>query len=312
VELMLEAPGKINLTLDVLRRRDDGYHDVEIILQSIDVVDRLIISKLPSGIILETDCPDIPTDAANLAYRAAQALLAGQPAGVKIVLEKSIPVAAGLAGGSTDAAAALIGTNDLLALGLSSLEMKRLAVKLGADVPFCLQGGTVLATGIGEHLQILPPPPDFWLVLVKPPFGVSTADAYCRLQSGRLSNRPEIRGMIDGIKKKDLNLMIAFMGNVLEPVVASLHPEITSIKADLVAAGALGAQMSGSGPTVFGVFADQGPAHQAGKELRNLYLGKPSCSGYRVIVTKNRQEGITVRRGKNGTAAADTREIGQL
>jgi 4-diphosphocytidyl-2-C-methyl-D-erythritol kinase len=311
-QLGLEAPGKINLTLDVLRRRDDGYHEVETILQSIDLVDRLVISRFAARIDLVTDCPDLPVDSTNLASRAARVLLDGSGAGVKIKLEKNIPVAAGLAGGSTDAAATLVGINQLLGLGLSRSRLKDLAVPLGADVPFCLEGGTLLAAGIGEKFETLPHPPDFWLVLVKPPFGVSTAEAYRRLNPGRLSRRPDTRGMINGIRKKDLDRMIACLGNVLEPVVASIYPQIESVKSDLAAAGALGVQMSGSGPTVFGIFRDRDFARQAGKELQNLYLRAPSRSGYRVFVTRNRQEGITVRRGEHGTEAAHPGETGQL
>jgi 4-diphosphocytidyl-2-C-methyl-D-erythritol kinase len=295
-QLLLEAPAKINLALDVLKRREDGFHEVEIVFQSIDLADRLLLQKQPSGIHLETDHPDLPAGPDNLAYRAARLLLKGRPDGIKISLDKDIPIAAGLAGGSTDAAAALVGINQLLRLRVSWSELGNLAVRLGADVPFCLRGGTALATGIGDQLQVLPSPPNFWVVLVNPPFGVTAAAAYQGLAVGQIANRPDIPGLIEAIRKQDLAKMAACMGNVLESVVTSRYPELESIRADLLACGALGAQMSGSGPTMFGIFAAESAASQAAATLADQYRRTPECAGRRVFVTKNRQEGIVVRR----------------
>ena len=268
------APAKINLGLDVLRRREDGYHELRMIMQSISVWDTLDlrITEEP-GIRATCSEPSLAMDEKNLVIRAA-VLLKEEfhiPGGLKIHLDKKIPMAAGLAGGSTDAAAALIGLNRLWELHLSDEELAKRGLKLGADIPFCLMGGTALAEGIGEKLTRLEPAPEAAVVLVKPPVDVSTAFVYGNLRASELKEHPDIDGQMDAIRRRDLAGMCEKCGNVLETVTVPACPVIREIKETMLQTGALVSMMSGSGPTVFGLYRGKEDAGGAVRILQNIY-----------------------------------------
>lgn len=270
-EMRLKANAKINLGLDVLRRREDGYHDLRMIMQSItlhDVLD-LTLTKTP-GIRVRTNLSFLPVNEDNLVYKAAALLLEEfcPDQGVYIDLKKSIPVAAGLAGGSADAAAVLTGLNRMLELGLTQEELMERGVRIGADIPFCIRRGTALAEGIGERLSTLPAPPECSIVQVKPPVHVSTKFVYTHLRADELKEHPDIDGQIEALRAGDLAALTAKMGNVLETVTIPAHPVIGTIREKLCALGALGAMMSGSGPTVFGIFEDKKTAGDAYAKLK--------------------------------------------
>ena len=252
------ARAKINLTLDILGKRPDGYHEVEMVMQSIELHDSLEFIPAGRDIILTVEGADLAPGPDNLVYQAAE-LLRRQgriKAGVKIRLIKAIPVAAGLGGGSANAAAALKALNELWETGLSLTELMSLGAQLGSDVPFCLLGGTALAKGRGELLERLAPCPRLGLVLIKPQFSVSTASVYRAYTPGPAVNRPDNQVMISAIRNKDINGIAQNLANALESVTTRMHPEIGRIKAKLSRAGALGVLMCGSGPTVFGLAAD--------------------------------------------------------
>lgn len=268
----IPAHAKINLSLDITGIRDDGYHLVRMIMQDLELHDTLRMEPCTSGeILLETDRPDLAVDKGNLVFRAVQLMRETfrlQP-GVKILLEKRIPLAAGLAGGSTDAAAALRGMNELFSIGLNTEELCRLGVRLGADVPYCLTGGTALSEGIGEILTPLPSLPSCCIVLAKPCTEVSTAEAYRAYDRAGEVPRPDTEGLIRALEETDLNGVAARVCNVLEPVTAAVHPEVVRIREQMLETGAAGACMSGSGPTVFGIFTDRKTAETACGILRN-------------------------------------------
>jgi len=253
--LVVKAHAKINFTLDVLGLRADGYHEVETVMQSLALHDLLEFFPASGGTTLTVEGEGVPAGEENLAYRAVELLRkhTGTRKGVRIRLVKVIPAAAGLGGGSADAAAVLQALNLLWDLNLGRPELLLLGKELGADVPFCLVGGTALARGIGELVEPLPPAPVMGLVLVKPPFAVSTATVYRNFDPGHAGRRPDNIAMIKAIKKKNISGIVANLGNMLEPITADMHPEIYIIKEKLLAAGAIGALMSGSGPTVFGI-----------------------------------------------------------
>lgn len=250
---MLSAAAKVNLALEILRRRADGYHEIVTVMQAVDLSDRVVLEEADI-LELRASAAGIPTDATNLALRAAEALrvAAGTHRGVRITLDKRIPVAAGLGGGSTDAAAVLLGLNRLWGLRWPGGRLEEVAVGLGMDVPFFLRGGAALATGRGETLEPLARGA-LALVLVNPGFGVSTAEAYGRIVSGMYSDGSWARAMAQALRSRRAARVAASLYNGLEPAVAALHPEVVRMKAALGAAGALGAVMSGSGPTVIGV-----------------------------------------------------------
>ncbi len=260
-----KAYAKINLGLDVVRRLPNGYHEVRMIMQTVGIYDVLTFTKAKEGIHLQVDNEELPVDGNNLIYKAAKLLMdvAGVTGGVSITLEKHIPIAAGMAGGSTDAAATLLGINELYEIGYDIDKLKEFGVKLGADVPYCIQGGTALAEGIGEVLSVLPAPPDCYLVVAKPDINVSTKFVYENLKANELEYHPDIDGMIEALKKGDLKGITDRLGNVLETVTVPAYPIIQKIKEIMLAAGAEGALMSGSGPTVFGIFTDEEQARQA-------------------------------------------------
>ena len=271
-----KAYAKINLGLDVVRRLPNGYHEVRMIMQTVGICDVLTFKKADTGITLLVDNEELPTDGNNLICKAAKMLLetAGIQGGVSITLEKHIPIAAGMAGGSTDAAAAFLGINELYEIGYTIEQLKELGVKIGADVPYCIQGGTALAEGIGEVLQALPTPPTCHLVIAKPDINVSTKFVYENLRANELEYHPDIDGMIHALKNGDLKGITDRLGNVLETVTVPAYPIIDEIKKTMMGAGAEGSLMSGSGPTVFGLFTDLEKANHAAEMIKSLELAK--------------------------------------
>lgn len=275
--MRLRALAKINLGLDVLRKREDGYHELRMIMQTINMYDQLEIeiSKTP-GIKITTNLPFIPVNENNLVYKAAKLLLDEFQIeqGITVDLQKFIPVAAGMAGGSSDAAAAMIGVNRLFGLGLSVKELMERGVKIGADVPYCLLRGTALAEGIGDKLRALPACPDCYVLVGKPAISVSTKFVYENLHANELEYHPEIDEMLDAIQWHNLNKIADCMGNVLETVTIPHYPIIQEIKDHMKEHGALNAMMSGSGPTVFGLFDDKATAENACEALRASHLAR--------------------------------------
>lgn len=270
-QITKKAYAKINLALDVLRRRPDGYHEVRMIMQTVDIYDTLTFTiKEEPGIILNIDNGGLSAGSDNLVCRAAERLFgeSGIGQGVEIFLEKRIPIAAGMAGGSSDAAATLLGLNELFGLGYRLDELQNIGVKLGADIPYCLMGGTALSEGIGELLTTLPPPPGCTLVVAKPDIDVSTKFVYENLHLESLVYHPDIDGMIAALKNGNFGGITGRMGNVLETVTAREYPVIGEIKDVMKAAGADNALMSGSGPTVFGLFANEESARCAMGEIK--------------------------------------------
>lgn len=276
-KMELKALGKINLGLDVLGKRPDGYHDVRMVMQTIYLYDQITITKRKEpGIGLSTNLFYLPVNENNLAYRAAKLLMDEFEirSGVDIFLEKHIPVAAGMAGGSSNAAAVLYGINRMFDLGLSTEELMKRGVSLGADVPYCIMRGTVLAEGIGEILTPLPPMPRCQIVVAKPPVSVSTKMVYEKIDSRRIVEHPDIDGIIEGLKEGDVTKIASRMGNVLEQVTVEEYPVIDKIKRLMNEGGAKGAMMSGSGPTVFGIFTEKSLAKKAALKIREAGLAK--------------------------------------
>ena len=271
------AYAKINIGLDVLRRRADGYHEVKMIMQTVDIYDELVLERRKQpGIELRMDNSDLPSGGDNLICRAADLLFREKEitGGVNISLTKRIPIAAGMAGGSADAAAALRGLNELFDMGYSLKELQALGVGLGADIPYCLAGGTMLSEGIGEILTPLPAPPAAHLVIAKPDINVSTAFVYGNLHADSLAWHPDIDGMIAALQKGDLDGITGRLGNVLETVTVKAHPVIEQIKELLRKQGAENALMSGSGPTVFGIFKEKETAARAAEAVERGQLAK--------------------------------------
>lgn len=275
--LELKALGKINLGLDVLGRRENGYHDVRMVMQTVYLYDRIIMKKSKTpGIRLETNLYYLPVNENNLAYQAAQMLMDEfhMEEGVSIQLDKHIPVAAGMAGGSSNAAAVLFGMNRMFSLGLSQKELMERGVKLGADIPYCIMRGTVLAEGIGEILTPLSPMPKCYVLIAKPAISVSTKMVYEKLDSHEIEDHPDIDGILAGLKAGDLKKVAGSMGNVLERVTVDAYPVIDQIKEMMIKEGALNAMMSGSGPTVFGIFEEKATARKAADAIRDARLTK--------------------------------------
>ncbi|RHL43032.1 4-(cytidine 5'-diphospho)-2-C-methyl-D-erythritol kinase [Ruminococcus sp. AF37-6AT] len=275
--MRLRAFAKINLGLDILRKREDGYHEVRMIMQTIQMYDVLEMKKVKKpGISLSVNYPYIPSDERNLVYKAAKLLMDEFQVkeGVDIRLEKFIPVAAGMAGGSSDAAAAMVGINHLFKLGLSEKDLMDRAVNIGADVPYCIMRGTALAEGIGEKLTRIAQVPDCYVLIGKPGIGVSTKTAYESLQLDKIQSHPDIDGMIRDIENGNLLAMTDKMGSVFESGIIGKYPVIGEIKDLMEANGALKAMMSGSGPTVFGIFDDREKMEAAAAVLRQSNLAK--------------------------------------
>lgn len=292
-QMDLKALAKINLGLDVLGKREDGYHIVRMVMQTIYLYDEVrLVKREEPGVSLVSNLPYLPSGEGNIAYKAAKLLQDefGIREGVDISLRKHIPVAAGLAGGSANAAAVLFGMNRMFDLGLSQKGLMERGVKLGADVPYCIMRGTVLAEGIGEKLQALAPMPKCTVLIAKPPVSVSTRTVYEALDGKDVKEHPDIDGILSGLEKGDLKSVASAMGNVLEQVTIPMHPVIREIKKEMKASGALNAMMSGSGPTVFGLFENRADAKNAQRRIRDKALTK------QVYVTSIH----TVRRNKDG------------
>lgn len=278
-QMRLKALAKINLGLDVLRRKEDGYHEVKMIMQTIHLHDQIHIRKIEEDAIkIRTNLYYLPNNENNLAYKAAKMLKDefALPGGVSIHLKKVIPVAAGMAGGSSDAAAVLFGMNKMYGLKLSMQELMDRGVKLGADVPYCIMRGTALAEGIGEKLTKLPAMPKCHILIAKPPINVSTKFVYENLHANDLKpeNHPNVDIQIEALKEGNLEKLVANMGNVLERVTVPEYPVINEIKQMMVESGALGSMMSGSGPTVFGIFKDYAKAQEAYQKIQKSGLSK--------------------------------------
>lgn len=276
-QIQLKAMAKINLGLDVVRRMENGYHEVRMIMQTVGLYDELILMKTAEpGIRIYTEHAEIPTDESNLIYKTAKLLMENYSVtgGVEIKLQKNIPIAAGMAGGSTDAAATFVGMNELFGLGLSEEELRKMAVRIGADVPYCIMGGTALSEGIGEILTPLAPAPDCYLVIAKPDISVSTKFVYENLHANKLQKHPDIDGMIQAIEDGSLERVAEHMENVLETVTIREYPVIEQMKNLMKEKGALNALMSGSGPTVFGIYTDKETAETAYAAMKESGLAK--------------------------------------
>lgn len=256
--IIIRSRAKINLSLDVIGKRTDGYHEVQMIMQQVDLYDEIMITENrdKNDIVVNSNCDFIPKNDTNIAYKAAK-LIKEQfniPHGVNIHIEKNIPVAAGLAGGSANAAGVLKGLNTMWNLGLTIEELMELGVKIGADVPFCILGSAALAEGIGEKLTPIDGLKNTWIVLAKPSISVSTAEVYRNLDMDKITIRPETPKLIRAIKEQDLHTVSKGMANVLETVTERKHSVIRQLKSKMMEYNAMGSMMSGSGPTVFGIF----------------------------------------------------------
>lgn len=291
--MRLQAFAKINLGLDVLGKREDGYHEVRMIMQTIRMYDQLDMRKsVEPGIHLTTNKKYIPVDENNLVWRAAKLMMdtCGIMEGVSIHLHKVIPVAAGMAGGSSDAAATLVGMNRLFHCGLSKEKLMELGVQIGADVPYCVLRGTALAEGIGEKLTVLPPMPDCWILIGKPGISVSTKYVYTTLDLNTDTVHPDIDGMKKALEDGNLYGITERMGNVLQDVTIPAYPEVERIKKQMKTLGAVNAMMSGSGPTVFGIFDNEEKAQEACQKLRE----SGSCQQVFLTVPFNNYGGKTI------------------
>ena len=260
--ILEKAPAKINLSLDVLRKRNDGYHDVEMIMTSIDLADRIELEPIAGDKIeISLESRYVPNDERNLAYKAAQVFKAtyGISEGVHIRIDKAIPVSAGLGGGSTDAAAVLRGLNRLWSLDIPLDELANLGSTIGADVAFCVYGNTAIARGYGEKIERLPSPPPCWIVLAKPDIGVSTRTIFGRISVDTIVHPPTAT-ILEALRNRDFNKLCKNIGNSLEDITFALHPEVMQIKEAMIHAGAAGVLMSGSGPTVYGLVEQQSKA----------------------------------------------------
>ena len=271
----LTAPAKVNLALDILGTRPDGYHDMRMVMQTISLCDTVTVEETVAGFELRTDGDFIPAGKKTLEQRAAEAFFAfiGQPMpGLEVTLEKVTPAYAGLGGGSADVAALLRILRDIYAPELPTEELERIGFIVGSDMPFCVRGGTCLAEGRGEVLTDLTPLPDCWLVLCKPDFGIPTPTLFARVDGGELIQRPDIDGMRHALEAGDLSGVADRLGNVFEEVLPEEYHEVFQIKKRLVELGALNAAMSGSGPTVFGIFAEKETARRAAEALKETYV----------------------------------------
>lgn len=268
MKLLIKAPAKINLSLDVLGKRDDGYHEVEMVMTTIDLADRIELAEAEEDTItIVSHSRFVPDDQRNLAYQAAKLLKERYEIkkGVTISIDKNIPVAAGLAGGSSDAAATLRGLNELWQLNISTDQLANIGAEIGSDVSFCVYGGTALARGRGEKISRLPSPPNCWVILAKPAIGVSTADVYRGLDIENIDH-PNIDAMVSAIKNQQYEKICQHMGNALEGVTLKMHPEVLHIKEQMERFGADAVLMSGSGPTVFGLVQHE-------SRLQRIYNG---------------------------------------
>lgn len=292
--LNYKARAKINLSLDVLRRLENGYHEVKMVMQTIDLYDELILKKRqdPDIILRINSADNLGKLEDNLIYKAAKRMQERYhiEQGIEVSLKKNIPVAAGMAGGSTDAAAVMLAMNEMFALGRSREELMELALPLGADIPFCIMGGTALAEGIGEKLTPLPQPPHAEIVVVKPPIMVSTQKVYQSLDFNEMEKHPDIDGMVKALEEGDLSGITQRLENMMETVTETEFPIITDIKKMLTDNGAWGAVMSGSGPSIFGVFPDAATAAEAAGYVRRTLEQKGVHAQVHVTTFYNSQE----------------------
>ncbi|WP_058300537.1 4-(cytidine 5'-diphospho)-2-C-methyl-D-erythritol kinase [Gorillibacterium timonense] len=273
MRVLEKAPAKINLSLDVLYKRPDGFHEVEMVMTMVDLADRLEMRELPRDtIMISSQAGYIPLDEKNLAFQAAKLIKDRYQVtkGVYIHLDKKIPVAAGLAGGSSDAAATLRGLNRLWNLGMTQEEMMKLGSELGSDVPFCVSGGTAIARGRGEQLTPIASPPSCWVVLAKLPLNVSTADVYGKLRASEIKRHPDTAKLLEAINAQSFTGICSSLGNVLEEVTLSLYPEVKRLRDCMERLGVDGVLMSGSGPTVFGLVEKEGKAERIYNGLRGF------------------------------------------
>ena len=281
-EYRIKAYAKINLGLDVIGKLENGYHEVRMVMQTVGIYDELFLEKADSDIVVTTDSEELPTNEDNLIYKAAKLMLEtyGIQGGIRIHLKKNIPIAAGMAGGSTDAAATMKGINRLYDLDCTLRELMELGVKIGADVPYCVMGGTALAEGIGEKLTALPAAPECYLLVAKPDINVSTGYVYEHLDAEGIAEHPDIDGMVQAIEEGSLQGILNRLGNVLENVTVEAYPVIDTIKNRMKELGAVGSLMSGSGPTVFGIFLEEAKAQEAYEKIEEEQLAK------QIFVTK--------------------------
>jgi len=266
----VKAYAKLNLSLDILRRREDGYHELQMVMQSIDLCDTLTLTPSRGEGVMSTNLSFLPADGRNLAQQAARAFreATGRELKLDIAIEKHIPVCAGMAGGSSDAAAVIRAMNQLTGAALPPMELARIGEAVGSDVPYCVVGGTALVEGRGERLTPLPPLPPCWVVVCKPDFSISTPQLFSRVDLRKIIRRPDTAGMIRALEEGDLPAVARRMYNVFEDILPPRHrQEIDAIKGCLIDRGALGAAMSGSGPTVFGLFASEAAARRAHGQL---------------------------------------------
>ena len=269
----ITAYAKINLVLDVLRKREDGYHEVAMVMQAIDLADTIVLAEAKRNWLI-TDNKHIPPNMNNLAMRAVTLMQQHyQVPPLEVTLEKRIPVAAGLAGGSTDCAAVMLGINEMYKLGLSLAELERLGAELGSDVPFCMGGPTALATGRGEQITKLPDCPDLHFVLVKPSFGVSTPKVYGNLKLAQIKEHPDVDGCVKALEANSAGGVLQNLGNLLEHSTFELQPNVKLLKDSMMQYGCAHVLMSGSGPTVFAAFEQQADAEQYYQKIRNEYPG---------------------------------------
>ena len=271
--MKIKAYGKVNISLDVVGKREDGYHLLSMIMQNIDLYDEIEVEKQECGIILECNKSYVPVDNRNLAYKAAEIFKERYDIvdGVKINIEKNIPVSAGLAGGSTDAAAVLKVMNKLFNVNATEEELMELGLKLGADIPYCIHGGTALCEGIGEIITPIKPFRDKIVVLVKPAFGVSTKEVYKNFNLEKVKQHPKTAEIINAIENDDLNFVASNMKNLLENVTLRKHKILIKIKEEMNACGAINSMMSGSGPTVFAFFDDMLKAQRCFEKMKKKY-----------------------------------------
>ncbi len=271
-ELHLNAYAKVNLALNVLGSRDDGFHEIETILHTVDLHDAITLREREEGIEVSTDNPAVPDDARNLVVRAAQVLREtfGVPRGVEINISKGIPMASGLGGGSSDAAITLLGLVQMWKIRLNGRGLLSLAASLGSDVPFFLEGGAAMARGRGDRVSWLPPLPTTWVVLARPRVEVSTAWAYQNLNLTGVRVRPDVSGMVEAMRREDLAGVGRLMGNVFYSMIATQYPVVPEIKERILAGEAYGATLSGTGPTIFGLMANEAAARKTAEELRRL------------------------------------------
>lgn len=278
---MARSYAKINLTLDVLGKRPDNYHDVEMIMQTVSLYDMILVDKCEAGIQITTNLRFLPTNENNIVHKAATEFFSytGINSGCKIMIYKNIPVSAGLAGGSGNAAAVLCSLDKLYNTNLTIDELKQISVKLGADVPYCILGGTVLAKGIGEVLTPLPSMPECHILMVKPPISVSTASIYEMIDSAEITDRPDTNAMLDALANSDIKAVADNLSNVMGTVTEAMHPIIRGIRNKMLKNGAIGAVMSGSGPTVYGIFSDYESAKKSHDsfyyQFREVYIVSP-------------------------------------